>query len=89
MGRGIVAADAYMENHRDETLALLQPRFPQLDPATLGAALDAYRGAVPTPPAVTEAVLAASQNFEIAGGLTKPENKLASFDGLYTDEFVK
>ena len=40
------------------------------------------------PPEVTEAVLANSQKFDIDTGLTKPEDKLASFAGLFTDQFV-
>jgi NitT/TauT family transport system substrate-binding protein len=89
MGRGIVSAIRFIRDHPDETLALLKPRFPQLSEAALAAAFDAYRGATPVPPAATEAVLANSQEFEVKGGVTKPENKLASFDGLFTDEFVQ
>jgi ABC-type nitrate/sulfonate/bicarbonate transport system substrate-binding protein len=89
MGQGIVAATHFIKDHPAETLAVLKPRFPQLSDATLVASLDAYRAATPTPPAVTAAVLENSQNFEINTGLTKPENKLTSFDGLYTDEFVR
>lgn len=89
MGRGIVAAIRFIREHPDETLALLKPHFPQLGEAALAAAFNSYRAATPSPPAPTEAVLANSQEFEVNGGVTKPENKLASFDGLYTDEFVQ
>lgn len=89
MGHGITAANLFIREHPAETLAILKPRFPQLPEATLAAAFESYRAATPVPPAVTAAVLANSQNFEINTGLTKPENKLASFDGLFTDEFVR
>jgi len=89
MGHGIVEANRFIREHPTETLAILKPRFPQLGEATLAAAFESYRAATPVPPAVTAAVLANSENFEVSGGVTKPENKLASFDGLFTDEFVQ
>ena len=78
-----------MHEHPAETLAILKPRFGSLDEGTLDAAFQSYRAATPSSLAVTAAILASSQNFEVETGLTKPENKLASFDGLYSDEFVR
>jgi hypothetical protein len=39
--------------------------------------------------AVTNEILASSHNFEINTGLTKPADKPASFDGLYSADFVR
>lgn len=89
MGHGLVAATEFIRANPDETLAILKPRFAQLGDATLAAAFASYRAATPAPPAVTAAVLERSQNFDIAAGLTKPEERLATFDGLYTAEFVR
>ncbi len=89
MGRGIVAANRFIQEHPDETLAIIKPRFPQLSEVTLATALQNYRSASPVPPAVTPAVLTNSQTFEVNGGLTKPENVLKSYDGMFTDEFVR
>jgi ABC-type nitrate/sulfonate/bicarbonate transport system substrate-binding protein len=88
MGHGLAAASAFIHAHPQATLAILKKRFAQLDPATLAASFESYRAATPMPPEVTEAVLANSQKFDIDTGLTKPEDKLASFAGLFTDQFV-
>ena len=88
MGQGLTEGAAFVRDHPAETLAILKPRFAQLDAGTLAAAAESYRKATPVPPTVTQAVLANSQNFDVAAGLTKAEDKLASFDGLSTDEFV-
>ncbi|HLI20643.1 MAG TPA: ABC transporter substrate-binding protein [Stellaceae bacterium] len=89
MGKGIVEGARFMKEHPKETLAILKPRFGTLDEGTLDAAFESYRAATPTSLAVTPAILASSQNFEIETGLTKPADKLASFNGLYSDEFVR
>ena len=89
MGQGLAAAAAFIHAHPAQTLAILKRRFPQLAPATLAASFESYRAATPLPPAVTAAVLANSQDFDVNTGLSKPEDKLASFDGLFTDEFVR
>ncbi len=89
MGQGLAAAAAFIHAHPAQTLAILKRRFPQLAPATLAASFESYRAATPLPPAVTAAVLANSQDFDINTGLSTPADKLASFDGLFTDEFVR
>ena len=89
MGRGIKAATQFIRDHPDEALALLKPRFQQLAEPVLAAAFAAYRDASPVPPAMTAETLANSQKFEINTGLMKPGDALASFAGLYTDEFVR
>lgn len=89
MGRGIAAAAQFIRDHPDEALALLQPRFQQLPQPVLAAAFAAYRAASPVPPAMTAETLANSQKFEINTGLMKEGDALASFAGLYTDEFVR
>jgi len=88
LGHGIVEAARFMKEHPAETLAILKPRFGALDEKTLASAFESYRAATPDSLAPTAAILASSQNFEINTGLTKPEDKLASFDGMYSGEFV-
>ena len=88
LGHGIVEAAHFMKDHPAETLAILKPRFGTLDEKTLDAAFQSYRAATPASLAPTAAILASSQNFEINTGLTKPEDKLASFDGMYSGDFV-
>jgi ABC-type nitrate/sulfonate/bicarbonate transport system substrate-binding protein len=89
LGHGIVEAAQFMKDDPAETLAILKPRFGTLDEKTLDAAFQSYRAATPFSLAPTAAILASSQNFEINTGLTKPEDKLASFEGMYSGDFVR
>lgn len=89
LGHGIVEAAHFMKDHPTETLAIIKPRFGTLDEKTLASAFESYRAATPTSLAPTAAILDSSQNFEINTGLTKPEDKLASFDGMYSGDFVR
>jgi NitT/TauT family transport system substrate-binding protein len=89
LGHGIVEAAHFMKEHGTETLAIIKPRFGTLDEKTLAAALDSYRAATPASLAPTADILASSQNFEINTGTTKAADKLASFDGMYSGEFVR
>jgi ABC-type nitrate/sulfonate/bicarbonate transport system substrate-binding protein len=88
LGHGIVEATHFMKDHPVEALAIIKPRFGALDEKTLSSAFESYRAATPESLAPTAAILASSQNFEINTGLTKPGDKLASFDGMYSGDFV-
>jgi hypothetical protein len=74
---------------RSISASLRKPRFGTLDEKTLASAFESYRAATPASLAPTAAILESSQNFEINTGLTKPADKLASFDGMYSGEFVR
>lgn len=89
MGRAFSAAEAYIHDHPDEALALLKKRFATLDDKVLALAFDTIRKISPSPPRVDAKGLDNAEVFNIDAGLMKPEDKLASYDGLYTDEFVK
>jgi ABC-type nitrate/sulfonate/bicarbonate transport system substrate-binding protein len=89
MGRSFVEAEAYIQDHPSEALALLKKRFSTLDDKVLAAAFDAIRKISPSPPIVNKKGMENAEIFNIDAGLMKPEEKLASYDGLSTDEFVK
>jgi len=89
MGAVFVEAEAYIHDHPAEALALLKKRFSKLDDKVLAAAFEAVRKISPTPPLVSKKGMENAELFNIDAGLMKPEEKLASYDGLATDEFVK
>jgi NitT/TauT family transport system substrate-binding protein len=89
MGRSFTAAEAYMRDHPDEALALLKKRFATVDDKVLAAAFATIRKISPSPPLVSAKGLENAELFNIDAGLMKAEEKLAAYDGLYTDEFVK
>src|SRR5262249_37976903 len=89
MGRATVEAVAYILDHPAETLALLKKRFPTLDDKVLAAGFEQIRKSTPRVPATERAVLENGEIYSIEAGLLKPEDKLKSYDGLYTDEYVR
>jgi len=89
MGKSLTAAEAFMHDHPQEALALLKKHFPTLDDKVLAAAFETIRKISPNPPAVSAKGFENAERYNIEAGLMKPEDKLASYDGLYTDEFVK
>jgi hypothetical protein len=47
------------------------------------------RKITPNPPVLTKEAIENTDVYNIAAGLMKPEEKLSSYDGLYTDEYVR
>jgi hypothetical protein len=78
-----------MLDHPEDTLAVLRKRFGAFDEKLLAAGLAEVRKGTPRPPVVTKADLENAELYNIDAGLLKPEEKLKSYDGLYTDEFVR
>jgi sulfonate transport system substrate-binding protein len=89
MGHAFAAAEAYIHDHPQEALALLQKRFSRLDAKVLAAAFETVRKISPNPPIINVKGLENAEVFNVDAGLMKPEEKLKSYAGLTTDEFVK
>ena len=89
MGRSFVEAEAYMHDHPADALALLKKRFATVDEKVLAAAFETVRKISPNPPLVNGKGMENAEIFNIDAGLMKPEDKLASYDGLFTNEFVQ
>jgi NitT/TauT family transport system substrate-binding protein len=89
LGKAMVEAIDSMLDRPDEALALLKKRFSSFDETLLAAGLAEIRKGTPRPPVVTKADLENAELYNIGAGLLKPEEKLKSYDGLYTDEYVK
>lgn len=89
MGRAFTAAAAFIRDQPEATLAILKKRFPAMGDAVLAGSLDIIRGATPSPPVVTQKGIENSEQFNIDAGVVKREETLKSYDGLFTDAFVK
>jgi ABC-type nitrate/sulfonate/bicarbonate transport system substrate-binding protein len=89
VGRAIADATAYIKNQPTEAFALLKKRFPTLDDKLLSAAFEELRKVTPSPPSPTRASIENSEAFNVGAGLLKAEEKLKSYDGIFTDEYVK
>jgi NitT/TauT family transport system substrate-binding protein len=89
LGKALVEAINGMLDRPDDALALLKKRFIAFDDKLLAAGFAEIRKGTPRPPVVTRADLENAELYNIGAGLLKPEEKLKSYDGLYTDEYVK
>ena len=89
MGHAMAEAVAYLHEHPAEALAVLKKRFSPLDDNVLAAGFAQIRKATPRPPVTLSGALENGELYSIQAGLLKPEDKLKSYDGLYTDEYVK
>ena len=89
MARAMANANAFIHGKPDEALALLKKRFARMDQDLLAAAWQTVSKAHAKDIKVTLPALDHSQKVSLEASLLKPEDALKSFDGLYTDEFVR
>jgi hypothetical protein len=89
LGKAMTEAIARMLDRPEEALPLLQKRFATFDEKLLAAGFAEIRKGTPRPPLITKADLENAELYNVGAGLLKPDEKLKSYDGLYTDEYVK
>jgi NitT/TauT family transport system substrate-binding protein len=89
IGRAFAEAVTYMHEHPAESLALLKKRFATLDDKLLGAAFERILKGTPRPPVVSKADLENAETYNVDAGLLKVEEKLKSYDGLFTNDYLK
>ena len=89
MGQVMKEAIAYMHSNPAEVRAILGKKFPNLEPKLIEAAYAEILKSTPKVPVVTKQSLENADDFNVEAGMMKADAKLKSYDGLYTDEFVK
>jgi NitT/TauT family transport system substrate-binding protein len=89
MGRALAEAMAYVRGNPAGTLAILKKTFTRFDDAVLATAIEVIRKATPVVPAATHKALENADNFNVEARLMKSAEKLKSYDGLFTDAYVK
>lgn len=89
MGHATLQSVKFLLQRKDDAIAILQKRFPQTDPAVVGAAYDAIVRMTNDPPTVTTQALKNGDQMNAAAGFLKPEDALSSYDGLFTDQYLK
>ena len=82
-------AVANMHAHPDEAEAVLAKRFPTTDPKVFHVAFQAELEMTPNPPVPSEKAIENADNYNVAAGLMKPEEKLSDYNKLFTDKYVK
>jgi NitT/TauT family transport system substrate-binding protein len=89
VGHAAAEAMQFLREHPDQALPVLKKRFPTLDDKLLAASFEVVRKITPARPVVSEKGLDNAELFNIESGLMQKDEKLKSYDGLYTDKYVR
>ena len=89
MGHSMVEAVNIIETRPEDALAVLKKRFATMDPSVLAASFAAVKTMTPVPPVTSARMLANSDLVNVEAEIIKPEDKLASYDGLFDNQFVQ
>jgi NitT/TauT family transport system substrate-binding protein len=89
VGGALADGAAFVHDHPADALQNLAKHFPTLEPKLVAAAFDELKSVTPRPPAPTREELANAETLNIEAGLLKPEERLKSYDGIFTDKYVK
>ncbi|HUK58786.1 MAG TPA: ABC transporter substrate-binding protein [Stellaceae bacterium] len=86
--RALSEATRMIRDEPDKALEILKNRFKQMDPAVLAAAWKVVAASHAKDLRVTDALLATGEKVNIEAKLLDPKEKLASYDGLYTNQYL-
>jgi NitT/TauT family transport system substrate-binding protein len=89
MGHVMTLAAKFIKDNPNESVAILKKRFQNVDDAVLKASYEAVRDMTPMPPVPEALQLANAENMNVAAGFMKPEDKLKTYDNLFTTQFAK
>jgi ABC-type nitrate/sulfonate/bicarbonate transport system substrate-binding protein len=89
MVHGIVEASRFVQEHPDETVAVMKRHFGTYSDAVLEASYQALRPMMPVPPITTPQELENADRLDIAAGFLKPADKLADYAALIDNQFAK
>jgi hypothetical protein len=77
-----------MHDHTAEAIEVLKKRMPNEDPEVLAESLHLMLPWAPRTPAQSEDGWVKSQELMEIAGMIKPDEKLKSFETLYTNKYV-
>lgn len=89
MGHAFVDAVDFMYEQPKKTLAILKKRFGKIDDDLLSRSFEMILKATPRPPVVTKADLEHADDYNVTAGIIGRDQKLKSYDGLFTDKYVR
>src|SRR5262249_34542423 len=89
MGHSMVEASKFMHEHPQEAAELLGKRVNVKDPKILASAYQNTIVATPKIPTLDAKGLAVADDLTIEAGCMKAEEKLPSYDVLFTNEYLK
>jgi ABC-type nitrate/sulfonate/bicarbonate transport system substrate-binding protein len=89
MGHVMKLAADFIHEHPQESIAILKKRYQNVDDAVLKASYDAVVEMTPQPPVPDATQLANAENMNVAARFMKPEEKLKSYDALFSADFAR
>lgn len=89
MGAAMVKANAFMHEHPNQAMAMLGKRLNVKDPTVLAEAYKNTLESTPSPPLLDAKALATADDLNVEAGFMKPEEKLSSYNAIFTNEFVR
>jgi ABC-type nitrate/sulfonate/bicarbonate transport system substrate-binding protein len=89
MGHSMVQAVNFLRDRKADSMAILKKRFPQLNDAVVQRAYDGVLRMTQSPPTVTAIQLANGDKMNDEAGFLKAEDRVPSYDGLFTNEYLK
>lgn len=89
MGHSLKLAMAFVHQHPQDALAVLRQHFPQIDPAVLEKSFAVIEKSMPQTPDIVEAAVSNSDRLNIEAGFMEPDEKLASYSDLFTNDYVR
>jgi NitT/TauT family transport system substrate-binding protein len=89
MVRALAAASKMIHDQPDQALEILSKRFKQMDPNVLKAAWKTVAAAHASDLRVNQKLLETGDKMNVEAKLLKPEDQVKSYDGLFTDQFLK
>ena len=89
VGQAFAEAADFVADHPDDALGALRKRFPNFDDKLLAASFEVVRRITPRPPAIGAKDLENAELLNVEAGLMKKDEQLKSYDGLFTDKYVR
>jgi ABC-type nitrate/sulfonate/bicarbonate transport system substrate-binding protein len=89
MGKAMVQAAAYIHQHADETKKILAKRLNITDADVLEKTYEVTVAATALSPALEAKALETADQLNVEAGFLPADQKLKSYDGIFTNEFVK
>ena len=89
MAMGIVEAAKVMHEQPELAKDVLRKRFPQVDAKVLDQAYELIKDSTTSPPRLSATDFENAESYNILAGMMKPSEKLASYNDLFTSDFVK
>ena len=89
MGQAMVKASAYMHDHAKETMAILAKRLNIQDQSVIEDTYKETLTSTPLAPVLDTKGLETADQLNVAAGFMPVDQKLASYEGIFTNEYVK